>query len=194
MSRFHIYKEETIRMIQNYQCGEPFSSYLKKQFAKDRRKGSRDRKLISDLCYRYFRIGVLFEGKTAEEKLMYALFLTGQKQDEFHNLLSPEFNERIGLSIDEKLHYLNVDLSIQQLFPFLSFLSNNIQDDSFQKSFLRQPSTYIRIRPEFKSKVLEKMQLSGLSYDFISDDCLSLPSYSKLDPSLNSIKKLLCRI
>ena len=85
-------------MIQNYQCGEPFSSYLKKQFAKDRRKGSRDRKLISDLCYRYFRIGVLFEGKTAEEKLIYALFLTSQKQDEFHNLLSERKSTRLNSS------------------------------------------------------------------------------------------------
>jgi len=181
MSRFHTYKEEAIRILQQYKCEEPFSSFLKKQFAKDPRKGSRDRKMISDLCYRYYRAGILFEGKPIEEKLLYALFLTGQKPDDFCALLSPELIERIELSIEDKLQYLNIDLSIQQLFPFTSFLSTNIHADSFQKSFLKQPPAFIRIRPGFKFQVIEKLQQAGLLYDFISDDCLSLPASSKLD-------------
>lgn len=181
MSRFHAYKDEAIRMIQDYRCEEPFSSYLKKQFARDRRKGSRDRKMIADLCYRYYRTCFLFEGKSSEEKLVYSLFLTTQKQNDFFGLLSPELNERIELSIDDKLKYLNVDLSVQHLFPFISFLSVGIHSEFFQKSFLSQPPVFIRIRPGYNYRVIEKLKQSVLPYDVMSDDCLSLPAGSKLD-------------
>ena len=191
MNRLLVYIEEAVRIIQMYRGEVPFTLYLKQYLARDRRKGSRDRKLISELCYNYFRIGHLLSDKPIEEKLRSALFLTQQEKSLLTSLLSPELEARLLLNIEEKLDFLNIELSIPSLFPFSDLLSQGIEISSFQKSFFKQPFVFIRIRPGYRSIVAKKLQQSGFSYEFINDTCVSLASGSKLESMFEINKEII---
>jgi 16S rRNA (cytosine967-C5)-methyltransferase len=178
MSRFHVYREESIRLLQNYHCGEPFSVFVKKELARDRRKGSRDRKIITDFCYRFFRIGHLFPDKKIEDRLDLALFLTGTNGD----LMLPEewksFNES---TIDEKLKHVGADLSLACIFPWGSLLSDGIHLSAFQKSFLHQPPVFFRIRPGFENEVIDRLHTEEIPYGIVNEHCISVSPAVKLE-------------
>jgi 16S rRNA (cytosine967-C5)-methyltransferase len=178
MSRFHIYREEAIRLLQNYNCGEPFSAYIKKELAKDRRKGSRDRKIITDICFRFFRIGNLFSDKKIEDRLETALFLTAIEGD---MMISDRWKIYSQVSIEEKLQLTGVDLSFSSLFPFGSLLSEGINLFDFQKSFLSQPPVYIRIRPGFENVVIDRLHAEEISFTTLNDHCISVSQAVKLE-------------
>ena len=44
-------------LLKIYDGTEPLHLYLKKYFAANKKHGSRDRKVITQLCYSYFRLG-----------------------------------------------------------------------------------------------------------------------------------------
>ena len=60
-NHFHRYLQYALPLIKGYKGNEPFHLYLKKYFSANKKHGSRDRKLITALCYGYFRLG---EGET----------------------------------------------------------------------------------------------------------------------------------
>ncbi|MFN5914840.1 MAG: Fmu (Sun) domain-containing protein, partial [Chitinophagaceae bacterium] len=49
-------------IIQRYTYKEPFPKFIKEYFRKNKKFGSRDRKIISEFCYCYFRVGESCEG------------------------------------------------------------------------------------------------------------------------------------
>lgn len=187
MSRFHIYREEALRLIHNYHCGEPFSTYIKKELALDRRKGSRDRKIITDICYRFFRIGHLLPDITLEDRLDQALFLTGADE---RLIYREEWEGLYDATINEKLNLLGVDLSVSSLFPFGSLLSEGINLPLFQKSFFNQPRVFIRIRPGFEKFVLDRLRSEEIQYSMLDDHCLSVSPTIKLETYFNLNKEV----
>ena len=63
-------------VLSAYKGLEPFHYYIKKYFALNKKHGSRDRKIISSLCYNYFRLG---NGVAIElnfrQKILLSIFL-----------------------------------------------------------------------------------------------------------------------
>src|ERR1017187_241547 len=56
-NHFHRYLQYAISILLSYQGQEPFHLFLKKYFSSNKKHGSKDRKLITALCYNYFRLG-----------------------------------------------------------------------------------------------------------------------------------------
>ncbi len=84
----------------------------------------------------------------------------------------------------EKLHLLNAEKEVEQLFPFASELSEEIDQKQFAISFLLQPLLYLRIRPGNKDKVLNKLRQAQINFDEVSADCIALANSSKTDEVL----------
>ena len=59
--------------------------------------------------------------------------------------LQPELNDKITLSLEEKLVFLNIDTAT--IFPFTNELGEGIDNECFYKSFLQQPRLFLRLRP-----------------------------------------------
>lgn len=183
MSRFHSYLTSASTIISTYGAGKPLSMHIKNFFASDKKFGSRDRRLISSLCYCYFRTGHAFKNAGIEEKILSGLFLCENKSNEILRLLRPELDEKITLAVDEKLSLLNINGA--DIFPFGHELGDDIDERLFAYSFLSQPAVYLRIRPRKTNMVVDKLTQASVDFEMTGDDCIKLSASITVDKILS---------
>ncbi|MEO6452790.1 MAG: Fmu (Sun) domain-containing protein [Ginsengibacter sp.] len=167
----------------------PLHFYLKDYFKKNKKHGSKDRKLISALCYDYFRLGHALKNIPVEERILVGFFLCEQTTSEFLQSLKPEWNGIITKPVIEKLLIGNRQLEIENIFPFGGELSNDVDYKKLSFSFLNQPNLFIRARPGFGKDVIQKLQTASIKYKIISEDCIALPNSSKIDAVIDLDKE-----
>jgi len=179
------YVNSAAQIIGYYKGEEPFAAFVKKYFAQHKKYGSKDRKQISHLCYCYFRLGKLALSLSAEERILSALFLCSDKQNEILEALKPEWNKNVLLTLEEKCSFLNnpelKKYSLLDIFPWKKELSDGIEYEKFTTSFLVQPDLFLRLRPGKESIVKHKLENAGSEFRFVEDDCIALSNSSKLD-------------
>lgn len=183
--RSHSYLNTAKKIIQSYDGSIPLSSWLKQFFKTDKKFGSKDRKQISHACYCFYRLGNAFRNLNSEERILTALFLCSNTSNKILEELKPDWNEKITLSIDEKLRILSCQNEVRNIFPFSNELSKEIDQQQFHLSFLIQPNLYLRIRPGKKEKVLQKLRQAEIEFELLNEDCIQLSNQSKIDEVLN---------
>jgi len=162
-------------LIRNYRGDEPFHLYLKKYFRDNKKHGSRDRKIITSLCYNYFRLGMgVNQLMSFEKKIDTGNFI-------FEDTSTP---------LEQKLKILSGKFSTDNIFPLKKELSNEISVDDFEKSFLTQPLLFIRIRPGNQSKVLHALQNKEIPFRKFSDSCLGFSNNTQLEKVLDINKEV----
>ena len=179
VSRYHSYLNSAREILSLYNGDEPFSSFIKKYFAGHKKYGSKDRKEVANLCYSCLRIGKEAINSQTDEKILSALFLCSTEPNEILASLKPEWNDRVKLSISEKLSSVNYHLS--SVFPWKEELSEGIEYGKFATSFFLQPDLFLRIRPGHAEKVLLKLNAAAVEYEFISPFTIRLPNSFKAD-------------
>jgi 16S rRNA (cytosine967-C5)-methyltransferase len=168
-------------ILQQYKGDVPFAAWLKNFFREHKKYGSRDRKLITDLCFCFFRIGLAFLDRPLEERLLIGQFLCHQ-HSAFVQDVKPEWLEQSGFLLTEKIGYL--DASQQQaIFPFADEVSPEIDLRAFQLSFLLQPDLFLRIRPGKEKEVIQKLKNANVAY-LQEGACIRLPNSTKVDEIL----------
>lgn len=171
-------------MLSHYQGEQPFAAYAKGFFAADRKYGSGDRKMISQLCYHYFRAAALFEGKISEQNMIRANFLCSQQSSPFLAQLDPLLHDSVTATVEKKLEILGLDKTTAAVFPFHDELGAGIDADLFGLSHLLQPDLFIRIRPGYHEQVKRKLDQAGYTYETYGKDCIALPNGSRLEEVL----------
>lgn len=179
MSRFHSYIHTAKTILFLYNGDIPFSSFLKSHFAKEKKYGSRDRRMISSLCYSYFRTGNALTNTTAEERLLAGLFICNDLPNEILQNEKPEWNEKINLPLAEKI--LITGIEVESIFPFTDELSAGIDINAFSASFLIQPKLFTRLRPGKQIIVKNKLKAAKIDFEEITDTCLALANGTKLE-------------
>src|SRR5688572_23345782 len=159
MSRYQSYLNTSVAILKEYRGEQPFSEFSKLFFSKDKKYGSTDRKMISHLCYCYFRLGKSMMNKDTGEKIINALFLCSEGPNKMLEMLNPDLHTLAGSSLEEKFSKLNIDYS-DRIFPWQEELSEGIDIKQFNESFLVQPDLFLRIRPGMEKVVTEKLQKS----------------------------------
>lgn len=182
--RSHSYLNTVKRIIQSYDGANPLTSWLKQFFKSDKKFGSRDRKEISHACYCFYRIGNAFKNSNEEERILIALFLCSNASNKILEELKPEWNEKLPLSLTERINFLSAKDEISNIFPFPNELSEEIDLDQINFSFLNQPNLYLRIRPGKKESVIQQLQKSDVEFILPNEDCVQLPNQSKIDEVL----------
>ena len=203
MSRFHSYINSATAILGAYQGKEPFALFLKAFFAANKKYGSKDRKQVSQLCYAYFRLGKSLQTFSIQDKILAGLFLSEAEPnsilEEFkpnwneflkaHNLSEGKFNSGSEIKGDselllEKLKLVEPNLRPEDIFPYYSFLSNDIDKDDFALAFLKQPKLFLRVRPGKNSKVEKQLAENNIVFEKRGDSCLSLSQGVKVDELL----------
>ena len=175
------YIASSLKILQNYKGDIPLHLYLKKFFSAEKKYGSTDRKQITSLCYNYFRLGEIKTNLSAEEKILLGTFLCENKPSAFLQQVKPEWNAEIEKPLKVKLAKGNWQLATMEIFPYQDELSEGIDFEKFNQSFLIQPDLFLRIRPGNNKKVTGKLSGAGLAYKIISENCIALPNASKID-------------
>ena len=187
MSRFHSYLNSAVQILSEYDGKSPFSLFIRKFFSHHKKFGSRDRRLIADYCFQYFRIGKALPDSSMEERILIGRFLCSTGSNRMLEVHKPEWNELASLSLEEKLNVLNVDQDelLNALFPWKEELSKGIEFNNFVASYFIQPDVFLRIRPGNNETVRLKLKGHHIPAKKISDATLSIEANSKVDQVLN---------
>lgn len=181
MSRYHSYLNSATAILKQYDGVEPFGSFIKKQFAANKKYGSKDRKIISHLCYCYFRLGNALQNILPEEKILAALFLCSSAPDITLEELNPAWNEKASLSLNEKRDLLSWQFIDKDIFLWKDEVSDAIDKAAFIFSHVVQPNLFLRLRPGQEATVKNKLNNANIAFAEISTSCISLANSSKVD-------------
>jgi 16S rRNA (cytosine967-C5)-methyltransferase len=179
--RSHSYLNSAVKIIADYKGEEPFSAFLKKYFAANKKFGSRDRKQIAHLCYCFFRLGKAMMEVPAEERILVGLFLCSIESNQILQEIKPESNAQVDATIANKISMISAPLKINDVFPWNEQASNGLDHEKFCESFLIQPNLYLRIRPGHERSVKNKLLNSATSFSEIEPGCLSLSNATKIE-------------
>ena len=173
----HRYLQSATLIIESYTGDIPLAASLKTYFKQHKKFGSKDRKLVADLCFCFYRIGAMKAGESIEERLLIAQFLCNGNSD-FIQELKPQWAPYSAQPVQQKLSFLGVEQDT--LFPFQHEVSTEIDKPFFQLSFLVQPDLFLRIRPGKIGVVTKKIEVASIPF-LAEDDCIRLPNGSKVD-------------
>ncbi len=189
-NHFERYFQYAEAIISAFKGNQPFHLYLKNYFSSNKKHGSRDRKIITSLCYNYFRvIGGVSNEKNFKETFLLAYFLCETASSPILNFYKPDWDVLIHLPIKEKLEIARADFDIDKVFHFGSEVSHEIDFQKFSLSFLNQPKLFIRIRPGFKASVIDKIKKADLTFEEINGNCLAFRNNEKVDSVLDIDKE-----
>jgi len=144
--------------------------------------GSNDRRSASRLLYNYYRIGKAFQDRPIEERLFLAEFLCTSVDNPFLQHFRADLNEKIYLSLEEKVAYLITEsgFKINDVFPF-DYLSQGIDQSAFLKSFFVQPDLHIRIHPGKEEKVMSGLSATAIPFRLTEKYTVTLPNGTNLN-------------
>jgi 16S rRNA (cytosine967-C5)-methyltransferase len=172
-------------ILSNYTGKMPFAPWLRDFFKQDKKYGSRDRKIISHLCYSFFRLGRAFQDYSLKNRVCVAQFLTAEKPSLILEAINPEWNEKASLPLTEKLDYLNAANQKPAIFPWLRELSDEIDSDAFTGSHLVQPDLFLRVRPGYEEGVLKQLAKENLEYAQPIPFAIAIDNGTKTDQLFN---------
>jgi len=148
-------------IITSYKGREPLSRYLKKYFNANRQLGSRDRRLIQEFIYNYFRIGKMFPDKPIETRLAIANKICKTEPGPLFEYLLSRHPEVAKMQMNQEL---------DKLFVQGRHLSDSIRKADFIQSFLTQPWVWIRVRKEFLNEVEKELNEKNIPFQKNSEE------------------------
>jgi 16S rRNA (cytosine967-C5)-methyltransferase len=162
--------------------------------------GSRDRRELRELAYRYFRIGRLISALPRERQLLLAAMFfadaaelpdcTGYGDDEIVQqfLKTASFPERLDI-----LKNIQPEIKPESLFPLHDQISDVFQKEDYFLSLLQQPLVWIKIRPAKEMQVRKEFREQNIIPSVEEGLRLGFPAESRLNET-DSFKKGFFRI
>lgn len=178
-----------LKVVEQYPADRPLSKFLPDFFRKNKQMGSNDRRSASRLLYNYFRLGKALSDRMPKERLLIAEFLCTGVDNPFLQYFRPDLNAKIELPLSEKIRYaeLHEGFLLEEVFPFISHLSSDINVTEFLSSFFIQPDLFIRINPRALELVLDVFLNSAIEYRRMGEYCIALPNGTNLNSLFTDI-------
>ena len=176
---FYSYLNTAQVILSSYKFEQPFHVHLKSFFKRNKKYGSRDRKYISNLCFGFFRIGDAANDLTFKDQVIIGYFLSHEFDNGFLATLQPSWVDKIQLTIEEKLYFLQSVYSAfnqQHLFPGIENLTLGIDAKSILQHHFYQPDFFIRARPGKRLLIEKKLVKHEIPYTAIGESALKLAS------------------
>ena len=190
MGRYHSYLNSAKDILSIYRGEEPFSSFLKKYFAANKKFGSKDRKHVANLCYCFFRMGKAVMNVSFEDKILTGLFLCSDKSNQVLEALRPGLNEKVSMDTEDKYSIFNTQFSIINVFPWKDQLNEGIDHEKFCRSFFIQPDVFLRVRPGEMEAVIKKLQIADCRFKIVGENSLAFTNAVKLEDILEIDKEV----
>lgn len=188
MSIYKHYIQTAAHLIGTYDGSFPLHHFLKQFFSQHKKYGSRDRKLISGLCYNYYRLGKTLATIPVEEKVVIALFVCSNTPNMLLANLRPDLNENVAKPLLDKLQFVEVNPT--QIFSF-SHLSERLGQQEYALSMLRQPGVFIRVRPQQERYVEDRLKTIGWTYHKRFDHTIELDPGVPVDKNFKLNKEVI---
>lgn len=183
-NRVYSYFTTALQLIQNYQGNLPLHHYLKQYFSIHKKHGSKDRKFITHLCYCYYRLGKACLERMEEERLKISFFLCNASAGEWEALFNKNWIVNWSSNFADHIGFIKTiypSFNIRDVFPFVHFLSDQVDQDSFAAAHFIQPDLFIRARPHRLASVLNGLDTNQITYQLEGINCLRLPNTTAID-------------
>jgi 16S rRNA (cytosine967-C5)-methyltransferase len=180
-NHFHRFVDYAIYILKAYTGDEPFHLFIKKYFSSNKKHGSKDRKIISSLCYNYFRLGQGAREREISDKLLLSSFLCEKNPSPILEFFKPQWNKDVHVEIQNKIRIVSEKFDLEKVFPLLGELSNEIDMSQYSLSFLLQPKLFLRIRPRFRHIIINKIRDQSLEFEEVGLNCLAFSRNEKLE-------------
>lgn len=171
-------------ILRDYQGREPLHLFCKKHFARHKKYGSRDRKVITSLCFQYFRLGKAFPDMELTERILLAHFYCTNSVSALLDQVRPEWGAVVTISLADKQQLTQHHFGAADLFPLHEALSDGMEIATFAFSFLQQPRLFLRIRPGKETLVHQQLQSAGITFESPSPTTLALSNTTTIDTIL----------
>lgn len=174
-------------IIHLYKGDVPLTHFLKNYFKQHPKLGSRDRKILGEMAYCWYRCekGIESKGLDFDEKMNACLFLCSNNPL-ISSFLPGAWEPATGKGIAERmdlLHEHHIFFDVKKLFPHNITFSDNLQKDDWLLSVLEQPKLFIRIRKK-KKEIIGLLEEKNIPFEFLTDTCLALPNGAPIDKLL----------
>jgi 16S rRNA (cytosine967-C5)-methyltransferase len=183
-NHYYSYLNSAEQILAHYEGTSPFSDYLKAFFRSNKKFGSRDRKIITQLCFSFFRMGRSLHELALKDQIITGFFFCVTTKTDLLETLRPEWNEHAESSINNKiviLRELLPSFKVEDMFPELQELSEGIDTKAFLIAHFQQPDLFFRIRPGKTNSVFRKLKRAGMTYTAIDEYTVQLPNSTPLE-------------
>lgn len=184
--RFSYRAQQVNEIVRTYNYPLPFSEHLKSYFRRNTKLGSRDRRILRELCYAWFRVGRLIS-RSFEEALAYAVCVTGNSSDyTLEEIIDQAVIESFAASatVEQKftrLTQLFPDIRIEDLYPFHEFTAEQFRNEEFYYSFLKQPYVWIKVKEGLQEKVADEFHRLSIPFEQAEELTWKLSPEAKLN-------------
>lgn len=156
---------ETI--VNTYDGSLPLTHFLKQYYKRHPQLGSRDRKILSEMAYCWYRSSKgLAAALPFEDKVRACLQLCGndavKQRFPFDGAVNPD---------------------IDKLFPYDVVMAPGMEREDWLRSLLVQPDLFIRVRKN-KSAIERMLDDKQIPFEYIRDTCMALPNGAAIDSLL----------
>jgi 16S rRNA (cytosine967-C5)-methyltransferase len=177
-------------ILQMYKGDMPLANFLKFYFKKHPVLGSRDRKMLSEMAYCYYRCakGLLPKGLSNAEKTDASLLLAESHLAPIEKILPEQLRSFYGQDFETNLTLLNkqgIDFDLNALFEKDIPFSDGITMEDWLHSMLHRPKLFIRVVPKYYTQVKELLSAASLSFVELEDYCISLANGSPVEKILS---------
>ena len=169
---YHSYQSTASSILGSFSFKESFPVYLKKFFKQHKKYGSRDRKIIADLCFGFFRIGNAASAHSLIDQMVMGYFLTHDFDGGYLAFANPSLVDKIGETIDVKVEIIREQFKgfqLAELFPCHASVSADVDQHDFALHHLRKPSFFLRVRPLKRDKVLAALKAASIPAKLVGD-------------------------
>ena len=180
---FYSYLNTAQAILSTYKFEQPFHVHLKSFFKRNKKYGSRDRKIISNLCFGFFRIGDAAIDLPFQDQVVIGYFLSHEFDNGFLATLQPGWVDKIQEVIDHKLNVVESTyptFNQQLLFPGVEFLTDGISPVTILHHHFYQPDFFIRARPGKRKLIEKKLVQHSIPFKVFGESALKLSSGTDL--------------
>jgi 16S rRNA (cytosine967-C5)-methyltransferase len=182
-----IQMKKAVEAISTYSGNIPLSIHLKQYTRLYKEMGSKDRRLLQQLVFQYFRLNNAIIPENIEQKISLAHILCNNESDDFYKFWHEKNSLPIELlncdhsaKINTAIKY-NLFKGIQFQFPFAENISSNIDCEVFLQSHLSQPYTWIRAKKKNINTLREELNALSAIYITTSDTETALAFSKHID-------------
>lgn len=167
------------KILDSYVGRLPLAHVLREYGKRNPKLGSRDRKILSEMLYSWFRSSKCFTNTDdIKSRIHQCVFICGSAHSPAKRILPVAFQENITLPYHEKLSWLShqgIAFEPHEILPHSARFSDGISRDAWISSMFQQPKLFLRIR-KHESQLADMLIKHQVPFERITETCWALPN------------------
>jgi len=169
----------------------PLSRFFSNYFKENPKAGSKDRRVLQDLVYAFYRYYHGIGAVSIEDKILVAYLLMGGMENSILELWKsryPGSKFDTSNSLEKKKEAIAEVLPAIEwgaLFPWKEFIAQGIDPQELEESYINQPKLFIRIYEPYAKILKQVLNEKGIGFEEINSYCLALDNRT----NINSLKE-----